>query len=248
MQDEEYVVRRLADMTREGLTAAQAAHTTHMSRGDSGNSRTHLFAQQAGNEAVRDAIERMARFTYEATQDHAANTASLLRNAARALADGYIGWLEEKRGKSPFKSVLPSLLSLKNDLSRMVAAAADDFEHGIVGERRLAQDPVINIVNTISNSPNAVVQNAIGEKNRQSAEQAALLKAILELLSSREFKDLPEHHQVALKDVAEVLQAEITKPDADESKVARWGRRLIEMANNVGLQVAAAGIASVLFA
>jgi hypothetical protein len=42
----------------------------------------------------------------------------------------------------------------------------------MVGEERLAQDPVVNIVNTITNSPGAVQQNVVGQDNQQSVQRS----------------------------------------------------------------------------
>jgi hypothetical protein len=108
----------------------------------------------------------------------------------------------------------------------MVRNAVDDFHHGMVGEERLKEDPVVSIVNNVTNSPGVVVQNAVGQNNAQSVQQQSLLGAIDSLVTSSEFNALGEQDRTAVQDVADVVRDEIKKPNADASKVARWGQRL----------------------
>lgn len=87
----------------------------------------------------------------------------------------------------------------------------------------------------------------MGQNNAQSVQQKSLLAAIDNLVTSQEFNALNEQDRTAVQDVADVFRDEIKKPNADASKVARWGQRLIELAKQLGLHVAAAEIVKVLF-
>lgn len=243
----EYLDRRLQRMREEAFIEAKAAHGQYLGRGDVNNSRTHLFARQAAVDVIKPSLLRMAKVAFEITGDHSQETASALETATSMLVGDYINWIADKAARSPFKSVLPSMASVAQELGDAVAGAVDDFRHGIIGDERMAKDPVVNIVNTITSSPNAVVQNAVGSANRQSAEQTNLLSAIDDMLSSAEYKRLSEAEREGIQDVADVLRQELTKQDPEVPKIARWGKRLIEMCNDVGLQVAAAGIAGYLF-
>jgi hypothetical protein len=71
----------------------------------------------------------------------------------------------------------------------LVDAVVDDFRH-MIGEEKLKQDPVVNISTTVNHSKDVVIQNAVGDNNRQSVEQRSLLDALDKLLSSQEFKNL----------------------------------------------------------
>ena len=129
----------------------------------------------------------------------------------------------------------------------MVHRAADDFRHGMAGEEKLKQDPFVNIINTVMNSPGTVLQNAVGANNQQSAQQQSLLGALDGLVTSEEFERLREEDRLAVQDLVDTLRDEIKKPDPDSPKIARWGRRLIELTQQLGLHVAAATIAKFLF-
>jgi hypothetical protein len=129
----------------------------------------------------------------------------------------------------------------------MVRNAVDDFHHGMVGEESLKQDPVVSVVNNITNSIGTVVQTAVGQNNQQSAQQQSLLSTLDKLVNSDEFKSLSGENRSAIQDLTDVLRDEIKKPNADTSKVARWGQRLIQLAQQLGLHVAAAEIAKYLF-
>jgi hypothetical protein len=130
----------------------------------------------------------------------------------------------------------------------MIDAVVDDFRHGMIGEEKLKPDPVYNVVTNVTGSSHVVIQNAIGENNRQSVEQQSLLAELDKLLASQEFKDLGEADRNAVEDMVDALRAEVTKADAKPEKVARWGERLIAVLKQFGLHVAAAGITHLLFA
>jgi hypothetical protein len=163
------------------------------------------------------------------------------------LADNITEWLQRRYKNAPSGFTGPSIPGLKTKLHEMVRNAVDDFRHGMVGEERLAQDPVVNIVNTITNSPGAVQQNVVGQDNQQSVQQQSLFSEFDKLVSSEEFKQLPEQDRLAVKDLVDTLGDEIKKPKPDLPKIARWGRRLIEFVQQLGLDVAAAAIAKLLF-
>jgi hypothetical protein len=130
----------------------------------------------------------------------------------------------------------------------LVDAVVDGFRHGMIGEEKLKQDPVVNISTTVNHSKDVVIQNAVGDNNRQSVEQRSLLDALDKLLGSQEFKNLTEQNRLAIQDMVDVLRSEVTKQDAEQDKVGRWGSRLIELLKQVGLHTAAHTITHLLFA
>ena len=111
----------------------------------------------------------------------------------------------------------------------------------------MKQDPVVNVSTSVTDSKNVVVQNAVGEHNRQSAEQQSLLAELDKLVGSQEFKELTEQNREAIQDMVDVLRDEVTKTDAKPDKVGRWGGRLVELLKQVGLRVAATAIGHYLF-
>jgi hypothetical protein len=47
----------------------------------------------------------------------------------------------------------------------------DDFAHGLIGGIRLSNDPFVNIVSTITNSPGATQQSGFGHLNQSVTQQ-----------------------------------------------------------------------------
>jgi hypothetical protein len=70
-------------------------------------------------------------------------------------------------------------------------------------------------------------------------------QAVNDLLSSEEFKHLESEQQIALRDTADVLRAEISNPNPDLSKAQRWARRLWTLAKEFGMHTAGAAFAKI---
>lgn len=242
--DPAYLKRRLARLRDEALLAAQTAQNGYP--GDRNNSRVHLFAREAAMEVVKNAVLRMARLAHEITGDHSPETTAVVETEASALANAYIGWLNTTARRSPFPHMLPPAAQLQGKLNDAVAAMVDDFRNGIAGDNRMTKDPVVSVINNVTASPNAVVQNAIGTGNMQSVNQSDLRAAIQQMFASPEFKNLSEQQRKGIEDVADIVTEEAAKKEPDAGKLARWGQRLIGLLQDVGLSVAADIISKVL--
>jgi hypothetical protein len=77
-------------------------------------------------------------------------------------------------------------------------------------------------------------------------QASTILRAIDELLASDEFKKLGDPERAAVKDTADVIRDELKKPDGEPSKVSRWAHRLIGLAREFGMHVAASGLTKAL--
>jgi hypothetical protein len=71
--------------------------------------------------------------------------------------------------------------------------------------------------------------------------------ALTQFLNSNEVQGLDNDNKQSIADVAEVLGNELDKEQPDASKIARWGRRLVDIAERLGIGVAASGLSHVLF-
>ena len=71
--------------------------------------------------------------------------------------------------------------------------------------------------------------------------------ALAQFLNSKEVQRLGPEDKHSIADVAEVLAHELDKPSPDASKIARWGRRLTQVAEHLGIAVAGSMLAKVLF-
>jgi len=113
----------------------------------------------------------------------------------------------------------------------------------------LIKDPLVSVVTSVTSGPGATVQGWIG--NVQSAFTASavseLRTALTQFIQSQEVQTLAPEDKQSLLDVAEVVSSEIDKATPDGSKLARWGRRLLEIAERLGVAVAATGVSHVLF-
>jgi hypothetical protein len=59
--------------------------------------------------------------------------------------------------------------------------------------------------------------------------------------------NLPPDDRQSVTDVADVLTGELNKEHPDPSKLQRWGRRLLELAEKLGIAAAVSGISHALF-
>jgi len=66
-------------------------------------------------------------------------------------------------------------------------------------------------------------------------------------LNSQGVRNLSPDDKQSITDVAEVLTAELDKPSPDPSKLQRWGKRLLDVAERLGIAIAAGGINHSLF-
>jgi hypothetical protein len=241
MNDDGYLGRRFERIRADALREAQK-QVTQLRIQLSGRGSLYLQCERAVNEVLVKALQSMAKIAFSVSGSTSDAAACQLEQGGGQLADSITEWLQgvlNTRGT-------PSG-PLKATLHETVKHAVDDFRHGMAGEEKLKQDPLVNIVNTVTNSPGTVLQNAIGANNQQSVQQQSLLAALDGLITSEEFKRLREEDRLAVQDLVDTLRDEIKKPDPDSPKIARWGRRLIELTQQLGLHVAAAEIAKFLF-
>jgi hypothetical protein len=106
----------------------------------------------------------------------------------------------------------------------------------------------VNLVANQTNSPGAVQQLGVGDFSQSAMVQnyAPLVHAIDAAINSDEFKSLKPEQQVAFSDIADAIKDEAGKSSPDGSKLKRWGQRLLNFANEVGMKVAVSTIAQVL--
>jgi hypothetical protein len=135
--------------------------------------------------------------------------------------------------------------------NKLITGTIDDFQNGFAGGNRLAKDPLVSVISQITNSPGAVLQSGVGN-NVQTATTSAFApnnvrSALLQFLNSQDVQGLAPDDKQSVADVAEVLGSELDKSQPDTSKITRWGRRLVEMAERLGIGVAASGLSHALF-
>lgn len=111
------------------------------------------------------------------------------------------------------------------------------------------KDPLVSVITKITNSPGAVAQGGIGnvQDARTSIAGADIRSALAQFMNSTQVQALAVDDKQSIADVAEVLVTELDKPQPDAGRITRWGRRLIDIAERLGIGVAASGLSHVLF-
>jgi hypothetical protein len=253
--DYEYIARRLARMADDALLEAQKATVKiegeAMKAGAFGGSRMQLWVHETIKDQLKKAVVGMAAFTFAVSGGNSDQAANTLESGGLKFVDDVLQWLRNKYhgpGTQAFGGYLgPPLSTLDAALRDLVRQAVDDFCHGIAGDAPLKKDPLVNVVSQITNSPGAVQQTALGDHNHLSVQQqSSILRAIDELLASDEFKSLSDRQREGISDTADVIRDEFKKPDADPSKIRRWAHRLLELAKEFGMHVAASALTKVL--
>lgn len=143
--------------------------------------------------------------------------------------------------------------ALSRELEPTLTDALNEFRLGLAGLRPLRQEPAAlhqHFMNAMIASPGGIQQS--GSHNVQSAsstvEVGKLVAAIDGFLSMPEVQALPEDDRISLADVADALKAELTKPTVEKTKARRWAQRLVGLAGQLGLNVAASALATILLA
>jgi hypothetical protein len=189
MTNDGYVERRLDRMVEDAVMEAYKAVNQVQSeaalKGALGNSRVYLLYDEAVGKVLQEALPRMAVAAFRASGG--TSDAATLEKAGLEFVDKVTLWLQKRyKNDAAFGYTGPPISSLKTTLCKIVHDAVDDFRHGMVGEEKLKQDPVVSIVTNIVNSDNTIIQNAVGQNNRQSAQQQSLLSALDKLVKSEE--------------------------------------------------------------
>ena len=122
-----------------------------------------------------------------------------------------------------------------NEVDQRITAIVDDFHHGFLGGDRLTKDPLVSVVTSVTGSPGAVVQSGLG--NVQKALTAAgtndARAALAQFIQSREVQSLRPEDKQTIADIAEVVKVRLDKAGPDASKLARWGRRLLDVVSAI---------------
>jgi hypothetical protein len=217
------------------------------------SSRMLLLIKEEYDLAATNAADKIAHLAYELTgsTDKPVSEAVELGLSAvgERLAADLADFLESQRGWVPPNTRMELNDDFLNRTNKLIEATVDDFQRGIAGGTRLTKDPLVSVISEITNSPGAVLQTVVGNRqNAASTVTTSNIKATLaQFLSSKEVQSLGAENKQSIADVAEVLANELDKPSPDPSKIARWSKRLIELVERLGIAAAASVLSKVLF-
>ena len=233
----ELIGHRLEMIMRKNAAAGRLA---------SGNS-LQMFTDEALStleQAYADALQ----FAFSATGGHEKDTVDKLSLCGSEMIAAI---MEQATGRANrlgiAGSIVPQQLDvIRHKLEDKHKRLTDDFAHGMYRSERLKKDPLVNVVN--NNSPGAIQQVGVGNFSQSAFLQnnTELVNAIDQALASDEFKALDADTQATLHDTAEVLKDEASKTNPDPGKLKRWGGRLVQMCNDVGIKVGGHALAQVL--
>jgi hypothetical protein len=213
-----------------------------------------LQVGQLFDPAAAEATAKMAQRAFDIMGDNSQNVVASLEAGLREVRDALSNELADFY-RSPQGSWAPKMQidsignTFLNSMDQRIAATVDDFRFGVLGGAKMTKDPLVSVIGSISNSPGAVLQSGVGNVQQISAPGgvAAARAALEEFLQSKEVQALGPEEKQTVEDVTEVITTELAKPTPDASKLKRWGKRLIEIAERLGVAAAANAISHATF-
>jgi hypothetical protein len=207
----------------------------------SGN--TIVAVSKAVQESFRATLHLLCRFGFEASGKVTPETADLLDSIASSLACEHLAMLEQLQEAAtlPERTFTRVIDECRDQLFETRSALIDDFKHGMHEGKQVTKEPFVSFSSHITNSPGAVQQTGVGTLTQTVSEQtfAPLLGTVEAMLRSPEVAALGDEKRQALVDTAEVVRREAQNSQPEPSKVKRWSERLIGLAREFGLNVAA---------
>jgi hypothetical protein len=256
MNDLDYLKRSFGRMCEEAVQSAQQERTSVISQAAAGgalyNSRVLLVVASAYERAAATAADKMVRLAFELTGSTSNAVCAAVEEGLRLLRDALSNDLIQFfKGQGSWMPDVSDRLSTDflQSMDKRIAAAVDDLSHGIAGGVRLNKDPLVSVISKITNSPGAVLQGGIGNVQHATTGIASsdIRSALAQFISSKEVQSLSMDDKQSIADVADVVANELDRGKPDRGKIARWGKRLIDVAEKLGVGVAASALSHALF-
>jgi hypothetical protein len=252
-----YLKRAFSRLSEEAVQSAQKDRMHAMAqaaqKGALQGSGMLVMVKSGYDRAGSETADKVARLAFELTGSTAEPVCEAVVQGLRALRDTLSNDLAQffrsQAGWAPHDITDGLGNDFLSTMDKRITAIVDDLRHGIAGGSRLTKDPLVNVISTITNSPGAVLQSGVGNVQHALTSTATsdIRSALAQFLNSKEVQGLAADNKQSVADVAEVLGSELNKPQPDTSKVGRWGKRLVDIAERLGIGVAASGLSHVLF-
>jgi hypothetical protein len=201
----------------------------------------------------RTTATRMAKAIFESAGHVTPELAHILERPVRSLrmklSNSLKGVLLRAFPNAPNPAIAAAGNVYEIPSEAFVAAVLDDFLHEMSDGSRMKREQSM-ITASIINSPGAAIQAGAGNvqtvvSTNYGADE--LRKAIAEFLADQHFLGLDPAKQDDLRDMAEMITVELEKPEPNSSRIAKWGRRLVDAATALGIGIAVNGISKLLF-
>jgi hypothetical protein len=253
--DMAYLARAFTRMCAEAVQAARKEQQRVISEATRHGltGRVLLLIKEEYERAALSTAEGMVRLTYDVTgrndkpsYDVVARGLTELRDT---LSNDFDSFCQSHTSWAPPNATKQVTGEFLAKMGTIISATLDDLNHGIAGGTRLTKDPLVSVISQITNSPGAVAQSGIGNVQHAvaSGNTADIKSALTQFMNSSEVQGLSAENKVSVTDVAEVIASELNKPQPEADKIARWGKRLIDIAERLGIAIAASGLSHVLF-
>ena len=253
--DPNYLGQNLTERTRKA-THDFAFEMTQIASKMAGNgtlnsSMTFVQYWQAGLRVLDREANEACKFVYNLTEQHTGEPCKQVEFCVGRMCENMMLAVSEKAGQAG--KLGGGYGDIVNRMRVEMEAKRDnllaDFKNGMMGSERLKKDPLLNVINTQTNSPGAIQQVGIGDNFSQSAftqNHHELVNAIDRALASNEFTRLNQDQKDAFSDTAVVVKEEASKLTPDVGKLKRWGTRLVDLSKDIGMKVAAGEIVHLL--
>jgi hypothetical protein len=250
-----YLARAFTRVCAEAIQFAQKQRQRTMSEAAKHGfgGRVLLLIAEEYERAAANAADRMVRLAYSVTGSTEPPVCDAVERGLVELRDRCTsdlrGFLETQTSLAPPNARKEVTERFLTAMGVVISASLDDMRHGIAGGTRLTKDPVVSVISNITNSPGAVQQSGVGnvQQTVTSGTTNNIQSALAQFMNSTDVQGLTAENKQSVADVAEVLASELKKPQPDASKIARWGRRLIDIAERLGIGVVASGLSHTLF-
>jgi hypothetical protein len=212
-----------------------------------------LAVKQAYDRAASETADKMVRLAFDLTGSTAEPVCAAVERSLMTLRDTLSNHLAQffrvQGGWAPQMTTDILGNDFLSSMDKRINAIVDDLRHGIARGARLTKDPLVNVISKITNSPGAVLQSGVGnvQHARATVTSGDVRSALAQFLKSKEVQGLAPEDKQNVADVADVLGTELNKQEPDAGKIGRWGKRLIDVAERLGIGVAASGLSHVLF-
>jgi hypothetical protein len=251
-----YLSRAFDRMRNEAVQSVQRERTRVMAQaaqqGALQSGRMMLLVKEEYDRLASETADKIVKLAFEATESTAHPVCEVVNKGLIALRDALSNDLTEFLRVQCSWAPANASNQIKSDFltatDARIAGMVDDLSHGIAGGTRLNKDPLVSVISQITNSPGAVSQSGIGNiQHARASANSHIRSALAQFMQSKEVQTLSLDNKQSIADVAEVLVIELDKAEPDSSKIGRWGKRLVDIAERLGIGVAASGLSHVLF-
>jgi hypothetical protein len=231
------------------LPNADTAHVP-LKKGNPALQRTQSYARRLA--ILEREVNSAIQFAYNATGEHTGPVYDQVAYCANQMTERIVSDVRQKAAANDhafgggYAEIVNRMLTAMQEKRDLLL---DNFKHGMMGDHRLKKDPLVNVINTQTNSPGAIQQMGIGDNFSQTAfnkNHHELVSAIDRALVSLEFSQLGQGQKDAFSDTAVIVKEEAAKAQPDVGKLKRWGMRLVDVSKDLGMKVAASEIVHLL--